>query len=86
MLSPDALRNELERDQGADDKPFNVNFFCHAAAVPDAARETLPGVRRLAPYYRGARHRSSLVFPTGAGRAPFSDEAADVLERFKPQW
>lgn len=82
MLSPDAMRAELAAIRAATGRPFNVNFFCHAQPPADAARET--GWRaRLAPYYREFGIDPAAI-PAGPGRAPFSAEAADVLEAFRP--
>lgn len=39
MLSADALLAELIALQDLTNRPFNVNFFCHAAPQPDAERE-----------------------------------------------
>ena len=39
MLSPDALRTELQALTAATSRPFNVNFFCHAAPASDPERE-----------------------------------------------
>lgn len=82
MLSPDAMRKELVTIKAHTDKPFNVNFFCHVPPAPDAAREA--GWRTaLAPYYREFGIDPDSI-PAGPGRAPFSAEAADLLEEFKP--
>jgi nitronate monooxygenase len=82
MLSADALRKELTTIRQQTDKPFNVNFFCHAPPKPDAEREAAWRTR-LAPYYEEFG-----ITPNpgagGGGRAPFSREAADVLEEFRP--
>jgi nitronate monooxygenase len=49
MLTPEAMVKELELLRSCTDRPFNVNFFCHAPPPPDAAREA--GWRRgRAPY------------------------------------
>src|SRR3954471_10973431 len=82
MLSPAALREELERITAQTSNPFNVNFFCHPEPAPDAARDAAWRAA-LAPYYRGGG------FPTppgaaGGGREPFDEEAAAVLSAFKP--
>src|SRR5512146_919025 len=50
MLTPDALRRELEAIRAGTDRPYNVNFFCHAPPVPDDAREAA-WRKVLAPYY-----------------------------------
>lgn len=81
MLSPDALRAELQVLQ-ASGLPWNVNFFCHTPPVPDAAREAA-WRESLAPYY--AEYGIDVTkIAAGAGRAPFSAELADLLEPFRP--
>jgi nitronate monooxygenase len=82
MLAPDGMRRELEMIRAQTSKPFNVNFFCHKPPAPDAEREA--GWRRtLAPYYSEFGIDANSI-PAGPGRLPFSDEAADVLEEFRP--
>ena len=82
MLSLDALHAELSALQAATAGPCNVNFFCHTPPVPDA-RRLERWHAALAPYYREFGLDPTQI-PTGAGRVPFSAEAADVLEAFKP--
>lgn len=82
MLAPDAIRKELVAIRSQTRKPFNVNFFCHAAPAPDAQRETAWRAA-LAPYYREFGIDAAAI-PAGPGRLPFSSGAADVLEEFKP--
>jgi nitronate monooxygenase len=81
MLTPDAMRKELAAIRRQTDKPFNVNFFCHAPPTPDERREKA-WRERLAPYYEELGLDKDGA-PQG-GRAPFSDEAADVLQEFRP--
>jgi nitronate monooxygenase len=59
-----------------------VNFFVHTPPVPDARREEAWRAT-LAPYYREYGIDAASM-AAGPGRAPFSAEAADVLEEFKP--
>ena len=40
MLTANGLHNELESIETQTSKPFNVNFFAHAAPAADAKRET----------------------------------------------
>ena len=82
MLGPDAMRKELAAIRAQTDKPFNVNFFCH---VPPAANEAREAAWRqvLAPYYREYGIDPAAI-PAGPGRAPFSTEAAEILEEFRP--
>lgn len=82
MLTPEALRSELQALRAGTTRPFNVNFFCHTPPVPDAAREAAWRAA-LAPFHAEAGLDIAAV-PAGAGRVPFSAEAADLLEEFRP--
>lgn len=80
-LSLDALRAELQCLHEAQ-LPYNVNFFCHAPPASNPEQEAA-WLDRLAPCYAA----EGVPLPTGpavAGRAPFSAEAAEVLEAFQP--
>jgi nitronate monooxygenase len=81
MLALPALQEELKA-LAAGGRPWNVNFFAHTTPPMDAAREARWRAR-LAPYH--AEHGIDVdKVPAGAGRQPFSHEAADVLEPFRP--
>jgi nitronate monooxygenase len=82
MLSLNAIRNELAAIKAQTRKPFNVNFFCHAPPVVSDEREATWRAT-LAPYYKEYGIDAHTI-PAGPGRAPFSSEAADVLDEFKP--
>lgn len=82
MLSLDALRTELTHLTALTDKPYNVNFFCHTPPEPDAARDAV-WQQALQPYYAELGLSLADIVP-GPGRAPFSDQVADVVEPFKP--
>jgi nitronate monooxygenase len=82
LLSPDALRKELEAIRAETVKPFNVNFFCHAPPSPSVEREAAWRAT-LAPYYKEFGLDASTT-AEGVGRAPFSSEVADVVEEFRP--
>ena len=82
MLSLDTLRNELTQLNTKTSKPYNVNFFCHTPAEFDPAREQV-WRSALKPYYDELGVDANNI-STGPGRAPFSHEAADILETFKP--
>lgn len=82
MLTVDAMRKELDAIRAATAKPYNVNFFCHALPVADAARES--GWRAaLGPYFREFGIDPATI-PAGPGRAPFTRETADALESYRP--
>lgn len=82
LLTPEALRSELQALRSGTQRPFNVNFFCHTPPVPDATRDAAWRAA-LAPFYAEAGLDIAAV-PGGAGRVPFSAEAADLLEEFRP--
>jgi nitronate monooxygenase len=82
MLSPDAMRAELTAIRAATERPCNVNFFCHTPPEPDPQREEAWRTA-LAPYYEELGIEAASI-SSGAGRAPFTHAAADVLEEFKP--
>jgi nitronate monooxygenase len=82
MLAPDAMRKELEAIRASTSKPYNVNFFCHAQPQPDVQREAA-WRGALAPYFAELDLDADAV-PAGPGRLPFSSEAAELLEAFRP--
>ena len=83
MLAPDALAAELQRlRDGAQGRPWNVNFFCHSPPVPDPAGEAR-WREALRPFYAEAGLDPASV-PAGAGRVPFSHAVADVVAPFAP--
>ena len=82
MLTLESLRAELQAITAQTRQPYNVNFYCHTPTAPDAAREA-QWRAALAPYYAEFGIDPASV-PTGGGRAPFSNELADLLEAFKP--
>jgi nitronate monooxygenase len=82
MLDPDALRRELTAIRTRTGRPFNVNFFCHAAPTLDPDREAAWRAS-LARYYREFGIDADAI-PAGPSRRPFGAEAAEVLEEFRP--
>jgi nitronate monooxygenase len=82
MLTPDAMRKELLAITSATSHPYNVNFFVHRQPQPEASRENA-WRKLLAPYYAELGIDPSAI-QAGPARMPFSNEAADVLETFKP--
>jgi nitronate monooxygenase len=82
MFDSEGTRRELVALRRGTDRPFNLNFFCHAQPTVDVAREA-SWRAALAPYYRELGLDIDTV-PAGAGRNPFSAEAVDLLEEFLP--
>jgi nitronate monooxygenase len=82
MLGVEQMRKELMTIKAQTDKPFNVNFFCHAQPRPDDRREAVWRAA-LAPYYSDFGIDASSI-PAGPGRSPFNSELADALAEFKP--
>jgi nitronate monooxygenase len=82
MLSPDAIGQELSAIRAGTSRPFNVNFFCHTPPEASPEREAR-WQEALSPYYAEFGIDIGTI-QTGPGRAPFSPEAADVLEAFRP--
>jgi nitronate monooxygenase len=82
MLSLDALRAELAVLTSATSRPFNVNFFCHAAPPPDPAREDA-WRQALRPYYDELGLDVAAI-SGGGGREAFSDAAVEILSEFRP--
>lgn len=83
MLAPEALQRELAALAAATPHPYNVNFFCHAPPAPDAVRETR-WRNALRPYHEAYGLDVDSI-PAGAGRVPFSDASAGLLEAFRPR-
>ena len=82
MLTPAALRQELQAMRALTARPFNLNFFSHALPEPDAAREA--GWRdTLAPYYDELGVDRTCI-AGGSGRLPFNDETAELVAEFRP--
>ncbi len=82
MLGLDAMHKELAAISTQTTKPFNVNFFCHTQPEPSAERESI-WLTALAPYFSEFGIDPSAISP-GPGRLPFSSEAAEVLNEFRP--
>jgi len=82
MLDAQSLRRELQvlHTSGL---PYNVNFFCHTAPAHTPAAE-LKWQATLQPYYQAFGVDPSTI-PTSAGRRPFDEEMAEVLEEFSPK-
>jgi nitronate monooxygenase len=72
----------VERIRERTTKPINLNFFCHAPAVLDNARES-SWRDRLAPYYRELGIDPSAPVKS-ANRTPFDTTLCDLVLELKP--
>lgn len=82
MLAPAAMRRELDNLRARTDKPYNVNFFCHAPPRPDADRETA-WRQALRPYHAEFGIDTDAI-AAGPGRLPFDEDCADLLAEYMP--
>ena len=83
MLTPDRLREQVEKFRARTDKPVNLNFFCHTPPVLNNAREDA-WRERLKPYYLELAIDPAASIPS-SNRAPFDAAFCDVVEDLKPQ-
>jgi nitronate monooxygenase len=82
MLSPAALRDELQAIHAKTARPFNLNFFCHTEPAADAPADAA-WLSALRPYY-AELGVDAVQAAGGASRAPFGDAAAALVEEFRP--
>ena len=82
MLDAQSLQRELQVLQSSG-VPFNVNFFCHVPPA-DTIHVQQKWLSTLQPYYQELELDPATV-SSGAGRRPFDDEMAEVLEEFSPR-
>jgi len=83
MLTPEALRTEMQIVQQGTAMPINVNFFVHNPPVDDPARAAA-WRKRLEPYYR----EFGLSLDAAAGgpvRAPFKAALCDIVLEYMPK-
>ncbi|HUQ51118.1 MAG TPA: nitronate monooxygenase [Gammaproteobacteria bacterium] len=83
MLGVETMRNEVAAIRAGTDRPYNVNFFCHAPQSPSAEREAA-WRRALAPYFREYGIEPDSIDAAPA-RMPFTAASAAALEEFRPR-
>lgn len=81
-LGAQALADEIAAIRAQTDAAFNINFFCHEAPPPDAARES--GWRALLQRYYDEFGLDADAAVSGPSRAPFGEAAAEVVEALRP--
>lgn len=83
LYSEDQLRAALDTVRAGTKKPINVNFFSRQNPTDDPAAQAAWRAR-LAPYYTEEGLDPNEPIPT-AGRAPFNDAFAKVVEDYRPE-
>lgn len=82
-VTPEAAAEQIRATRQLTDQPFNVNFFCHAPAQADPAREAR-WLAHLAPEFQrfGAQAPNKLaeIYPTALGH----DAMLDMLLAERP--
>ncbi len=82
LMTPDGVRQAVERIRGQTQKPFNLNFFCHDVEVDDASRENAWRAL-LQPYYAEAGLDLDAQAPFTL-RLPFDSDMCDAVEALQP--
>ena len=83
MLSPDQVREQMEKIRARTKKPINLNFFCHVAPELNNAREAR-WREVLAPYYRELGIDPAAPVPS-SNRTAFNAAFCDVVEEVRPE-
>jgi nitronate monooxygenase len=83
MLAADTVRREVATIRLRARGPLNLNFFCHAPAPADRAREEAWRAR-VRPYYDELGLDPAAPV-TAASRAPFDAEACALVEELRPE-
>jgi len=83
MLSAEAIERDLGIIRQRTSRPVNVNFFCHSAPEPDAARDAR-WKARLSPYYAELGLDPDAPIHA-AERRPFDDATCRLVEHFAPE-
>lgn len=82
MLTHAEIREEIAAIKAQTDKPFNLNFFCHAEPEIDDTRERA-WRSVLTPFYEELAIDPKTI-AGNAGRGAFDAEAAAIVEELKP--
>jgi nitronate monooxygenase len=82
MLSAERVREEVAAIRAQTAQPFNLNFFCHAPPVEDAAREAA-WRQRLAPDYARLGVPADAAVPASP-RRPFDEQALALVGELRP--
>lgn len=83
MLGLEQARAEIGVVRQQTDRPFNLNFFCHRAPVPDAAVERAWRQSLAVAYAEFGIDPDTI--PPGPGRNPFDDSFCSLVEEARPK-
>ena len=83
LLSPDGVREAVRALREGEERPINLNFFCHTMAVPDnAAGEKWKNLLRS--HYERLGLDMEAVGESRL-RLPFNEEMCEVVEQVSPE-
>ncbi|WP_141731581.1 NAD(P)H-dependent flavin oxidoreductase [Oligoflexus tunisiensis] len=82
LLTPDRMREEIQRIRSQWNGPFNLNFFCHQPPAYDSEKDKRWRAV-LQKYYREFGLDPEARTPA-ATRNPFDEESCRIVEEFKP--
>ncbi len=82
LLTPESVKQAVERIRSETQKPFNLNFFCPPVEVDDPVREQAWRAM-LRPYYDAAGLAPDASAPF-ALRLPFNAEMCAAVETLRP--
>ncbi len=83
MLTPEQLQAAWQALRALTNKPLNLNFFCHALPLHDAAREGR-WLQQLAPHYRALQIDPANI-PDVVLRLPFDDAMCAAVTAIRPE-
>lgn len=81
LLAPDQIRSEVAAIRAGTDRPFNLNFFCHADVAPTESDGAV-WLDRLRAYY--AELEVDRPAALASGRAPFDEQLCAIVEDLRP--
>jgi nitronate monooxygenase len=82
-LDPDRIRADAATFRSRARKPLHLNFFCHAEAPPDHAKDRA-WLKRLAPYYTEFDAEPPPP-PLKAAHPPFGETDCAAVEAIRPE-
>src|SRR5262245_43407816 len=82
-LDPDRIRADVAAFRSRTRKPLNLNFFCHAEAVPDADKDRA-WLKRLSAYYAEFDAKPPAL-PLSAAHPPFGETDCAAVEAIRPE-